>query len=79
MGNVEPRVMQELLDEIENLERELKGMVTTANGKLNTTRIREVRAAVVGEAVDFDASRCSELGSEKQEELWNRLTAVRNE
>ena len=40
MGNVEPRVMQELLDEIENLERELKGMVTTANGKLNTTRIR---------------------------------------
>ena len=79
MTNVEPRVMQELLDEVEKLERETKGVVNMANGELNISRIREIRAAAVGEAVDFDVSRWSELSAGTQKELLKRLTAVRNE
>jgi hypothetical protein len=71
--------MQELLDEVENLERKIKGMVNMGNGKLRTSKIREVRAAVVGEAVDFDASQWSKLSADKQKKLLKRLTALRNE
>ena len=78
MANVEPIVIQQLLAEVESLERALKGVGEMKTNKLKRSKISEVRSAVIG-GTAFDANRWSELGADKQSQLLKRLTLIRDE
>jgi hypothetical protein len=77
VADVDPRVMQELLEQVEKLERKLEGSGKMTKAKLNG--IGDVRTAVGGRAVDFDDSRWKELGAATQKDLAKRLKSIRDE
>jgi ribosomal protein S18 len=77
--NVEPRVIQQLLDDVETRKRKSKEHCGMTHGKWDYTKIRMACAAFIDDAGKFDASRWSQLSPEKQEELLKRLTTVRDE
>lgn len=47
MAHIEPNVIQGLLDEVDKLERMIATCGPSASGKLQRTKIDEVRAAVI--------------------------------
>ena len=78
VANVEPKVILQLLGEIENLEK-MDGVSEMTKGELLGLRIDKVRAAVSGGTVGFDATRWSRLSDERQTEIHAQLAAVRDE
>jgi hypothetical protein len=77
VADVDPRVMQELLEQVKKLERRLEGSGKMTKAKLNG--IVDVRTAVGGRAVDFDASRWKQLSAATQKDLVKRLKSIRDE
>ena len=78
MAHIEPNVIQGLLDGVDKLERMITTCGPSASGKFQRTKIDEVRAAVIGGASRFDASRRSQLSEQKQNALQEELVTVRN-
>jgi hypothetical protein len=74
VANVEPRVIQQLLAQVEDLEKEIKGVGPVEN-KSQQCKVDEIRSAVIGGAT-FDPSRWSELSADKQSELSKQLTLI---
>lgn len=77
VADVDPRVMQALLEQVEKLERRLEGSGKMITAKLNG--IGDVRTAIGGGAMDFDARRWTELSTATQKDLLKRLTSIRDE
>ena len=78
MTSIEPRVIEQLLAEVEDLERGMKGGGEMESNRLNRSKIKEIRSAVIG-GTAFDANRWSELGADKQSQLLKHLTLIRDE
>jgi hypothetical protein len=78
VAHIKPNVIQELLDEVEKLERTIMVFTPSAQGKFQHTKIDEVRAAVIGGTSRFDASRRLQLSEQKQKDLQKELVMVRN-
>lgn len=77
MANVEPRVIQQLLAQVEDLEKATKGVGPVEN-KSRQSKVDEIRSAVIGGAT-FNPSRWSELSADKQSELSKQLTLIRDQ
>jgi len=78
MSTVEPAEIQRLLDEVESLETVIKAIGNTQRAKLNDIRFNDVRTAIIGPAAKFDPTPWSQLQDDKQNELKDRLAAVRD-
>lgn len=70
MANVEPKVILQLLGEVDNSEN-IDGVSDMTKGKLVELRINAMRAAMNSRTARFDAVR--------QKEKFSRLTAVGDE
>jgi hypothetical protein len=78
VANIEPKVILQLLDEVETFMR-INGVQDMTKRKLLELRINGLSAAVSGETAEFDATRWSRLSGGRQNEILTRLTAVRDE
>jgi hypothetical protein len=67
VASVEPRAIQQFLAQVEDLEREIKGVGPMEN-KPEQSKVDETRSAVIAGAT-CDPSRWSELSADKQSEL----------
>lgn len=78
VSNVEPKVIVQLLAEVETFMK-VNAVHGMAKKKLLELRINDVRTAVSGGGAEFDAARWSRLSGARQDELLARLTAIRND
>lgn len=79
MENIGPRPIQQLLDEINKLQRNSEKDADMSTDRLKQTKIKNIRAIVKGRAGNVDANRRSQLSVEKQREYVDRPKAIRNE
>ena len=78
MANVEPKVILQLLGEVDNSEN-IDGVSDMTKGKLVELRINAIRVAMKSRTARFDAARHSRLSAGRQKEIFSRLTAVGDE
>lgn len=78
VANIKPSVIQKLLDEVERLEGMAGGLIHRRSDKFPEIRLNEVRAAVFGGAAKFDPARWMQLNEQKQHELKEQLTMMRD-
>ena len=78
MTNIEPRAIQNLLDKLDGLEKTTNALTRTQASTVANAKIDAVRTVVSGGATAFDAARWARLNEQKQCELKEQLTMVRN-
>ena len=78
MANVEPNEIQNLLDEVEKIEKTIISIGSTQRKKLTDITINDVRTEIKGAAAKLDPAQWSQLTEDKQNELGDRLETVRN-
>jgi hypothetical protein len=78
VANIKPSVMQNLLDEVEKLEKMTSVITQPRRDQLPNTKINEVRAAVFGGTAKVDPARWLQLNEQKQHELKEQLTMMRD-
>ncbi len=78
VSNIEPKVILQLLEEVETFMR-INGVQGMTKRKLLELKINNVRAAVTGGTAEFEATRWSRLSGGRQNEIFTQLTAVRDE
>lgn len=77
--NIGRRVIQQLLDEINQRERNSEKNADLSTDKMKQAKIENIRAIVRNGAGKVDANRRSQLSVEKQRESVDRPKAIRNE
>lgn len=78
MANINPNIIQSLLDEVDKLETRINAFTESRRSELRQTRINEVRAAITGGATKVDTTRWSQLSEQKQNELQEELVMVQD-
>lgn len=78
MASIEPRAIQNLLEELDRLEKTIIAVTRTEASKLADAKIDAVRGVVLGGAAEFDAARWARLNEQKQYEFKEQLTMVRD-
>jgi len=78
VANVDPSVIQTLLDDIERLKKTIMGFTGSGSNRLGASKLDQVHAVVVGSAAKFDSAQWSRLSEQKQNELQEQLIMVRN-
>ena len=78
MANIDPTEIQRLLDQVENLERTIEAIGHTERAKLSDIKLRDLTTAIIGAATKFDPTQWSQLAEDKQNDLKQRLEAVRD-
>lgn len=74
-----PKVIRQLLDEINKLERNVEKDVDSPTHEFNQTKIKNICTNVIDGAGDVDAKRWLQLSIEKQRECVDHLTGIRNQ
>jgi hypothetical protein len=75
--NIGTAVIQQLLDEINELERNLGKNADMPTDKWNKTRIETIRTTLIRDAGKVEANRWLQLRHEKQQEYIDSLEAIR--
>lgn len=74
VANVDPSDIQTLLDDIERLKKTIIGFTGSRSGRLED----KVRAAVLGDAAQFDSVQWCRLSEQRQKHLQEQLIMVRD-
>jgi hypothetical protein len=74
VANVDPSVIQTLLDDIERLKKTIIGFTGSRSSRLED----KVRAAVLGGAAQFDTVQWCRLSEQRQKDLQEQLIMVRD-
>lgn len=67
-----------MIDQVESLKTAIKAIGNTQRAKLDDIRLDDVKSAILGAAATFDPIPWSQLAEDKQNELKERLMAVRD-
>jgi hypothetical protein len=78
VANVDPRVIQTLLDDIERLRKTIIDFMGSRSSRLEDSKLDKVRAAVLGGAAQFDSVQWCRLSEQRQKELQEQLIMVRD-
>ena len=78
MANVDPSVIQTLLDDIERLRKTIIGFTGSRSSRLEDSKLDKVRAAVLGGAAQFDSVQWCRLSEQRQKDLQEQLIMVRD-
>ena len=78
VANVDPRVIQTLLDDIERLRKTIIDFTGSRSSRLEDSKLDKVRAAVLGGAAQFDSVQWCRLSEQRQKELQEQLIMVRD-
>lgn len=78
MAAIDPKVIQELLDQIDELKRAIETAGNEGRNKLKSIKVDEVRQEVpLTTDGKLDAAAWSSLGEDKQQDLYHGLAIVR--
>ena len=78
VANVDPRVIQTLLDDIERLRKTIIDFMGSRSSRLEDSKLDKVRAAVLGGAAQFDSVQWCRLSEQRRKELQEQLIMVRD-
>jgi hypothetical protein len=78
VANIDPSEIQRLLDEVENLKTTIEAIGHTERAKRDDIKLGDVTAAIIGAAAKFDPAEWSLYAEDKQNDLKQRLEAVRD-
>jgi hypothetical protein len=78
VANVDPRVIQTLLDDIERLRKTIIDFMGSRSSRLEGGKLDKVRAAVLGGAAQFDSVQWCRLSEQRRKELQEQLIMVRD-
>jgi hypothetical protein len=78
VANVDPSVIQTLLDDIERLRKTIIDFMGSRSSRLEDSKLDKVRAAVLGGAAQFDSVQWCRLSEQRQKELQEQLIMVRD-
>jgi len=78
VANVDPRVIQTLLDDIERLRKTIIDFMGSRSSRLEDSKLDKVRAAVLGGAAQFDSVQWRRLSEQRRKELQEQLIMVRD-
>jgi hypothetical protein len=78
MAKVEAKVIQDLLDQIEALEKAIKTAGDAGRAKLEDIKVKEVRQAVLGDDTKLEPEKWSHVGEDQQNKLRDRITMLRD-
>jgi len=78
VANVDPRVIQTLLDDIERLRKTIIDFMGSRSSRLEDSKLDKVRAAVLGGAAQFDSVQWCQLSEQRQKDLQEQLIMVRD-
>jgi hypothetical protein len=78
VANVDPSVIQTLLDDIERLRKTIIGFTGSRSSRLEDSKLDKVRAAVLGGAAQFDSVQWCRLSEQRQKDLQEQLIMVRD-
>jgi hypothetical protein len=78
VANVDPSVIQTLLDDIERLRETIIGFTGSRSSRLEDSKLDKVRAAVLGGAAQFDSVQWCRLSEHRQKDLQEQLIMVRD-
>jgi hypothetical protein len=78
VANVDPSVIQTLLDDIERLKKTIIGFTGSRSSRLEDNKLDKVCAAVLGGAAQFDSVQWCRLSEKRQKDLQEQLIMVRD-
>ena len=78
VANVDPSVIQTLLDDIERLRKTIIDFMGSRSSRLEDSKLDKVRAAVLDGAAQFDSVQWCRLSEQRQKELQEQLIMVRD-
>ena len=78
VANVDPSVIQTLLDDIERLRKTIIDFMGSRSSRLEDSKLDKVRAAVLGVAAQFDSVQWCRLSEQRQKDLQEQLIMVRD-
>lgn len=78
VANVDPSVIQTLLDDIERLRKTIIDFMGSRSSRLEDSKLDKVRAAVLGGAAQFDSVQWCRLSEQRQKDLQEQLIMVRD-
>ena len=78
VANVDPSVIQTLLDDIELLRKTIIDFMGSRSSGLEDSKLDKVRAAVLGGAAQFDSVQWCRLSEQRQKDLREQLIMVRD-
>ena len=78
VANVDPSVIRTLLDDIERLRKTIIGFTGSRSSRLEHSKLDKVRAAVLGDAAQFDSVQWCLLSEQRQKDLQEQLIMVRD-
>ena len=78
VANVDPSVIQTLLDDIERLKKTIIGFTGSRSSRLEDNKLDKVCAAVLGGAAQFDSVQWCRLSEQRQKDLREQLMIVRD-
>ena len=78
VANVDPSVIRTLLDDIERLRKTIIGFTGSRSSRLERSKLDKVRAAVLGDAAQFDSVQWCLLSEQRQKDLQEQLIMVRD-
>src|SRR4030095_12888814 len=78
VANVSSSVTRTLLDDIERLRKTIIGFTGSRSRRLEDSKLDKVRAAVLGDAAQFDSVQWCRLSEQRQKDLQEQLIMVRD-
>lgn len=78
MASVEPKVMRDLLNQVDGLKKEIETAGVEGRTRLQEIRVDQLRAEVIGPAGKLDDAEWSQRPEDEQVKLRHRLVQVRD-